>query len=238
MRILRTESFQRAQLQKVPFVWARVEDLFCAEAGLELAESFPKTGFRLVSGSGGGKRYRYKSRCLLATGGRTFTNALSGCWADLISDLAGSDYRQALSNFIGVDLSKCELEVTAHLYAANAHLDPHTDLVEKVATHVLYFNEVWDCRSGGCVQILKSGNIHDAAASIQPLVGSSVVLVRSEDSWHAVPGVQTANGEIRRSVTATFLSPGLKAQMWNNSGKLKSETLATRSKAILRRSSV
>ncbi len=235
MKILRADSFERARLQNLPFVWGVIDDLFMPAEGGRLAASFPNTGYQLVAGSGGGKRYRYESRCLVATSGRLFADGLSESWRDLISDLRTDEYRQALGGLLGIDLSTCELEVTAHLYGAAAHLDPHTDLVEKVATHVLYFNKSWECSVGGCIQILNSRNLDDSAASIPPLIGSSVALVRSADSWHAVPGVQTTDGMVRRSLTVTFFSAGSKTPMWTGSGKLRTAALGSRLMAALER---
>ncbi|HST50856.1 MAG TPA: hypothetical protein VLJ61_02515 [Pyrinomonadaceae bacterium] len=54
----------------------------------------------------------------------------------------------------------------------------------------------------------------DAAASIAPVVGNSVVLVRSEKSWHAVSPVVKGCRRSRLSMTVTFYSPGAVSTMW------------------------
>ena len=49
---------------------------------------------------------------------------------------------------------------------------------------------------------------------IRPVVGNSAVIVRSDDSWHAVDPV-VADGRLsRRSVTVTFHAPGSVSSMW------------------------
>ena len=52
------------------------------------------------------------------------------------------------------------------------------------------------------------------AAEIPPIVGHSAVLVRSDDSWHAVSRVVNGSRTSRRSLTATFYRPGSVSSMW------------------------
>jgi hypothetical protein len=52
------------------------------------------------------------------------------------------------------------------------------------------------------------------AAKIPPLVGTSGVLVRSDDSWHAVEPVVRGSKRSRRSVTVTFYQAGSRSSMW------------------------
>jgi len=88
------------------------------------------------------------------------------------------------------------------------------DLEDKVLTHVFYFNEVWDERDGGCLTVLRSGDMADVERVVPPLVGNSAVLVRSPDSWHAVSRVRDGVRTSRRSLTVTFYRPGSLSTMW------------------------
>ena len=88
------------------------------------------------------------------------------------------------------------------------------DLPEKLVTHVLYFNRSWKRAHGGCLSILRSDDPTDLAAEILPIVGNSSVIVRSEDSWHAVSRVVNESASSRRSVTVTFYRPGSVSSMW------------------------
>jgi SM-20-related protein len=58
-------------------------------------------------------------------------------------------------------------------------------------TQVFYFNESWDLRDGGCLNILRSADMSNSITEIPPFVGNSSVL-RSNNSWHSVSRV--ANG--------------------------------------------
>jgi hypothetical protein len=81
-------------------------------------------------------------------------------------------------------------------------------------TEVTYFNEAWDEDEGGSLSILGSQNLTDVRASVPPIVGSSVVLVRSDNSWHAVPPVSKQSQISRRSLALTFSAPGSVSTMW------------------------
>jgi len=81
-------------------------------------------------------------------------------------------------------------------------------------THVFYFNEVWHESDGGCLTILSAGDMAQVVKIIPPLVGNSVVVLRSENSWHAVSRVREKCRSSRRSMTVTFYRPGSRSTMW------------------------
>lgn len=85
---------------------------------------------------------------------------------------------------------------------------------DKIVTHVIYFNESWNDEDGGCLTILRSSDEQDVAMTVSPLVGNSAVLVRSDDSWHAVSHVAKRCRVSRRSLTATFCRPGCVSTVW------------------------
>jgi Rps23 Pro-64 3,4-dihydroxylase Tpa1-like proline 4-hydroxylase len=106
------------------------------------------------------------------------------------------------------------MEINVVHYGPGAWLGPHVDLKEKVVTHVLYFNEAWDPQLGGCLNILKSSDPGDVHATIPPVVGNSVLLVRSNHSWHSVSRVAAQCQTSRRSVNVIFHLPGSVSTMW------------------------
>jgi len=99
-------------------------------------------------------------------------------------------------------------------YGSGGSMDAHKDLPEKIVTHVLYFNHSWNATDGGCLRILRSSDPSDMVAEIPPLAGYSSVIVRSENSWHAVSRVASDATISRRSVTVTFYRPGSVSTMW------------------------
>jgi Rps23 Pro-64 3,4-dihydroxylase Tpa1-like proline 4-hydroxylase len=144
----------------------------------------------------------------------TQAQSLSDSWRRLAEDLLSPSYRDALSQFTGVDLSTLPLEANAFHYGRSAWLGPHVDLADKIVTHVLYFNDSWSESDGGCLTILGSGDMAHVVKTIPPVIGNSSVLVRSTNSWHAVTRVVDTCRISRRSVAVTFYRPGSPSTMW------------------------
>lgn len=139
---------------------------------------------------------------------------LGAAWRALSEDLLSEAYRDALSRLTRLDLAGLPMEANVSHYGAGAWLGPHVDLPDKAVTHVFYFNDAWDAEDGGCLTVLRSREMSDAAAVVPPVVGNSVVLVRSDDSWHAVSPVRAGCRTSRRSLTVTFYRPGSPSTMW------------------------
>jgi hypothetical protein len=199
-----------------PFAWGIVDKLFSVPDAAVLAASFPHDHFKTVRGYDGEKGYEYESRSLIHMGAAAVSHAasLSPSWRALADDLLSTRYRSVMTKLTGLDLTRLPVEVNVFHYGSGAWLGPHLDLKDKLVTHVLYFNDTWNESDGGCLQILRSGNMNDVAAVVAPIVGNSVVLVRSERSWHAVSRVVAANHPSRRSMTVTFYSSGSISTMW------------------------
>jgi len=205
-----------AALKAHPFSWAEIGSLYSVEDAAALAGSFPHDHFKTVSGYGGEKNYDYEARALVAMGTPTiaFPEELSEAWLSLAQDLGSADYREAMSQLTGIDLRTVPMEVNVFHYGPGASLGAHPDLPDKLVTHILYFNESWDRNDGGCLNILHSNDPTAVAAEIEPLVGNSAILVRSDNSWHAVTPVVNGCNSSRRSLTATFYRPGSLSSMW------------------------
>ncbi|MEK7834500.1 MAG: 2OG-Fe(II) oxygenase, partial [Acidobacteriota bacterium] len=158
----------------------------------------------------------YESRALIHMGSVETADPqkLSSAWRQLAEDLVSPAYRQAMSKLTGIDLTTFAIEVNVFHYGAGSWLGPHLDLKDKIVTHVLYFNDEWRAADGGCLTILRSSDMADAASVIQPIIGNSAVLVRSENSWHAVSRVANGCHRSRRSMTVTFYHPGSISTMW------------------------
>jgi Rps23 Pro-64 3,4-dihydroxylase Tpa1-like proline 4-hydroxylase len=209
-KIIDVNRISQARLQTEPFRWAAVSQLFTAADAAALAATFPRDHFKRVADHAGEKKHEYEVRSLIRMSATSVSEEkqLSGAWQALAHDFLSPSYRSAMSELIGVDLSDAEFEVNAFHYPPGGLHGAHTDHADKIVTHVLYFNESWNDDDGGCLLILKSPNLQDTVAHVSPLVGNSAVLVRSNDSWHAVSGVVPTCHISRRSLTATFFHPG------------------------------
>jgi hypothetical protein len=203
-------------LSSEPYRWAFVDRLFSPTDCAALVKTFPRDHFKTVEGYDGEKGYHYEARSLIAMGADAPTHAqfLSPAWQRLAEDLLSPDYRESMSLLTGVELADLPIEANVFHYGRNAWLGPHVDLVDKVVTHVCYFNEVWEENDGGCLTILRGGDMAQIAKVIPPLVGNSSVVVRSENSWHAVSRVREKCRSSRRSMTVTFYRPCSPSTMW------------------------
>ena len=203
-------------LETKPYRWAFIDDLFRPGMASDLAATFPCDQFKKVAGYDKEKGYEYFSRSLIHMGASEASHAggLSANWRELAGDLLSAEYRQAMSRLSGLDLSEARLEVNVIHYGPNCWLGPHVDLKEKILTHILYFNQSWTREHGGYLQILKSKDPPAVHAEVLPLVGNSAVLVRSEDSWHAVARVAETCRVSRRSLNVIFHLPGSVSTMW------------------------
>lgn len=210
------DRIRKSKLEDEPYRWAAIDRLFRRSDAVSLARTFPSDHYKLVSGYGGEKDYEYEARELIAMGAGKVSHAsdLSYEWRSLAEDFLSPAYRQALSELTGCHLAEAPLEVNVFHYGPGASLGAHSDLPDKVVTHVLYFNDAWDPRNGGCLSILSAKDAAAVIAEIPPIVGSSAVLVRSDNSWHAVSPVVNASRISRRSLTATFYRPGSVSSMW------------------------
>jgi hypothetical protein len=208
--------FERSTLSTEPYGWAFIGGLFAPEDAAALVESYPRDNFKTVKGYDTEKGYEYEARALVGMGSNSVSHAgsLSPAWRHLAEDLLSPAYRAAMSRLTALDLGALPMEVNVFHYGPGAWLGPHVDLIDKIVTHVFYFNELWDEADGGCLSILRSQDMADAAATIRPVVGNSVVLVRSEKSWHAVSPVARDCLRSRMSMTVTFYRHGSVSTLW------------------------
>ena len=139
---------------------------------------------------------------------------MSDVWEALVLNILSPQYRAAMAALTGCDLAQSPMEVNAFHYGPGSSMDVHQDLPQKLVTHVLYFNRSWNTADGGCLRILRSADVADVAAEIVPVAGHSAVIVRSENSWHAVPPIASDAPFSRRSITVTFYRPGSVSTMW------------------------
>jgi len=207
---------ERSALSTEPYEWAFIGGLFAPQNAAALVESYPRDCFKTVKGYDQEKGYEYEARSLVPMCGNAASHAdsLSPAWRRLADDLLSPAYRAALTRLTGRDLTSLQMEANIFHYGAGAWLGPHVDLKEKVVTHVFYFNERWDETDGGCLNVLRSSDMSETVMSVAPIVGNSVVLVRSENSWHAVSPVVRGCLQSRLSMTVTFYTPGAVSTMW------------------------
>lgn len=209
-------QIEARSLETDPFEWLFLSSLFQQADAHDLAETFPRDHFKTVKGYDGEKGYEYEARALIHMGASVpfQGQGLSSPWRELAGDLIGPNYRAAISRLTGRDFSTNPIEANVFHYGPGAWLGPHVDLPDKLLTQIFYFNHSWVEADGGNLTILRSGDITDAVNTVLPIVGNSVVVVRSEKSWHAVTPVTAGCRNSRRSLAVTFYRPGSISTMW------------------------
>jgi len=203
-------------LETEPYRWAVIDGLFSAPDAAALAETYPTDHFKRLADYGGEKDFEYEARALVTMHEHAISRPeqLSSAWRALANDFLSPAYRTAMSSLTGFDLSTAPLEVNVFHYPPGGSMGAHPDLRDKIVTHVLYFNQSWNDEDGGCLTILRSSDPREVVKTVSPVVGNSSVLVRSDNSWHAVTPVVKSCRLSRRSVTATFYHPGSVSTMW------------------------
>jgi hypothetical protein len=215
-QLINLDHIGHHRLETDPYRWAAIKDLFNPADAALLSATYPCDHFKLVASHDGEKEYRYEARALIEMGANlvAYPDDLSDAWRALAGDLLSPEYRAAMTALTGYDLTRAPMEANVFHYGPGGTLGAHKDLPEKLVTHVLYFNRSWNSADGGCLRILRSADCNDLVAEIQPIVGNSSVIVRSENSWHAVSRVVSHSASSRRSVTVTFYRPGSVSTMW------------------------
>lgn len=184
-----------------PWRWALVPRTFAGPVE-ELVRTFPVDGFSFSSRDGDDKAYAMSSRPAIVAGVRS-PGRLPAAWATFLHQVGGAAYRDALQTLTGVDLSDAVLDVTFWSYGPGCWLSAHPDKEDKLVSQVFYMNERWDPGWGGWLGILRSAQDEQPVHRVVPVAGTSVVIVRSDRSWHMVAPVRGVP-EVRRSVQIVF----------------------------------
>lgn len=198
MKIL-ADQWCALQLRNDPYPWVLVRpgELIAPDDALRLAASFPVDGMvRLDRGSRThGKRYRNYSLPI----GEENAAALPPVWRQLIADLRSQRYRENMAALLGQPVAaRQEIRLVRH--GPDDWLEPHTDSAEKLFTQVFYFNPGWRESDGGWLEILDSADPGSARSRVLPELGASVIIRRSERSWHRVAKVSPEAQAHRQSL--------------------------------------
>lgn len=194
------DSLRYADWQTEPWRYACLPAALPSPMAEQIATEFPTELLKRCSRLDGAKSYRFSTVSV-----STATPWTAGATAlpELLETLAGKCYRKLLGALTGTDLDGAKLTTSLWEYAPGDWLVPHVDKASKIVTQIFYLTPGWKEHDGGRLLILGSSDQRDVRAAHIPVLGSSAVLVRSDDSWHAVeaplPGTLA-----RRSLTATF----------------------------------
>lgn len=200
-------QYNRARFQLDPFDWGVIADVFENSAYQRLLDSFPTDGFVLTEKPTGSSGKSYKTYNLtVVQGGKPTANfeTLSSVWKDAILAVVGEANVRNLETMTKRSLTGTAPEVRFVVYSAGCWIGPHLDRPDKRLTQILYLQAAQDHLVGGDLLILGSGDIQDVVERVPPTPNSSVVLLPSIRSWHAVSMLHTGSTAKRRCVLVHF----------------------------------
>ena len=197
-----------AEVHDTPWRWGYLDQIWSSEeAARSLAGEFPRAGFTWFCQREGPKRFRYWGRFLIEPDAATVhdPDELGAGWLGFARELLSADYRAAVGKAIGADLSEAVMEATFWRYEPGCWFTGHTGSPARIVNQVFYFNPVWPPEWGAYLRVLRSAADDDVAEELAPLLGRSALIVRSDDSWHAIPPVTMAAPGSRQTVVVSFL---------------------------------
>jgi Rps23 Pro-64 3,4-dihydroxylase Tpa1-like proline 4-hydroxylase len=200
-----TQDWGHLKLRSQPFPWvlARPGELIAEHHARELAETFPVEGMVRLDESrrSTGKRYRNHSWPIR----NADLARLPTLWRKLVADLRAPSYRTSLAMLLEQPTAR-SLEIRLVLHGPDDWLGPHTDLPGKLFTQIFYFNSDWLESDGGWLELLTSDDPGAVAERVLPTLGTSVVLLPSDRSWHQVVKV-SHSAPVRRQSLLVHAEP-------------------------------
>lgn len=128
--------------------------------------------------------------------------SIRGHFKGLLDELNGPEFRAAIEQAFGLDLSARPTMFTVRGECRATDGKIHTDSATKIVTVLLYMNEKWD-RDGGRLRILRNGSdLNDYVEEVPPHGGTLLAFRRSENSWH---GHEAFQGQ-RRAIQMNWVT--------------------------------
>lgn len=195
------QDWRQRRPRRVPFTWLYTEpgEFIDDQFAAHLAAAFPEVQFRRVDASARTATKTYRNFTRAALDDRGVDASLPAPWRTLVEELADEEYRRAVAKLLDQPVADA-VDIRLVRHAAGDWLSPHTDRADKLFSHIVYFNPGWCAEWGGCLQILRGEDPQEVYEHVVPALGASVLLARSEHSWHQVGKVVNAEAPHRLSL--------------------------------------
>ncbi|WP_214435377.1 2OG-Fe(II) oxygenase [Dendronalium phyllosphericum] len=195
--MLNLDAISNGIIQKYPYQWIFFDNLIPKTQLIELRNTFPPIEVFPIR-----EQPHHRPAILVYdefqefVGDRRTKNfypntGLSSVWQVLVEELHSNVYRESIAKLTGLNLEEQFISIFL------SRLDPivngsHSDSEGIILSHLLYFGrEDWKTEWGGCLQILLNEKLESIFQEILPRNGTSVIIVRSENSWHNVSPVSS-----------------------------------------------
>ena len=109
---------------------------------------------------------------------------IDGAFGRLIEEIQSPEFSAAVSQALGVDLTRYPTLITVRKLSAAHEGNIHCDSESKIATLLIYMNEGWLSPEGRFRVLRNSRDFNDYAAEASPEMGAFVAFRRADHSWH------------------------------------------------------
>lgn len=127
---------------------------------------------------------------------------IRGHFRDLMQELLGPQFRQAIERKFAIDLSDRPTMYTVRGYVREKDGAIHTDSETKIITVLLYMNEQWQEDAGRLRLLRGPDDLEDYVAEVPPFAGTLLVFRRANNSWH---GHKPISGQ-RRAIQLNWVT--------------------------------
>jgi SM-20-related protein len=163
--MLRLDALRITPVERDPFDYVIVKDFIERERLQEVLADYPE-----VPGPGSHPPLALK---------------IAGGFKDLIDEMLGTPFRNAIEEKFNVDLTGRPTMYTVRGFCRARDGKIHTDSKTKIITVLLYMNGDSWANSTGRLRLLRNGsNLEDYAVEIEPAGGTLLIFKRSDSSWH------------------------------------------------------
>lgn len=203
-RFLNFDAIRGGTLVTDPWTHAIIRDTFVDDAVRgTLTSTYPTAGFTRLSQDDELKQFTMEVRNDLEI------RAGDPCpWQQFLAELWSADYLTAIAELTGLDLADAEVHAALYRYPPQCWFGPHTDDERKLFSHIIYMNPQWPDGAGGRLLVNGAKDMTDVRDAVVPLAGTSVVVVRSDNSWHSIEPVDPTLGFTRQSIILHAYKPG------------------------------
>ena len=116
---------------------------------------------------------------------------------DFMAAIQGPDFRRAVAEKFGMDLSARPTMVTVRGMSKASDGQIHTDSRTKLITVLIYMNGKWE-QPGGRLRLLRSpDNLNDVVVEVPPYEGTLLAFRNQPNAWHGHESFEGARRAIQ-----------------------------------------
>jgi 2OG-Fe(II) oxygenase superfamily len=113
-------------------------------------------------------------------------------WSDLVDGVLSADFRQWLTDGVGVDVRTLPVTVGLYVFEDGDYTTNDTGKLEKALSFGLYLNSEWKSAYGGAFQVFTDKSTDDGPVrELVPVGGRCVTMTPTETTWHRIERIDT-----------------------------------------------